>query len=102
MDAETFCSAQDFLDNGEKHEPDCLVLDVQMPGISGLELSDRLAQRNSCIPVIFISAHHEEDICESAAVRRAVAFLRKPVTAEMLLGAILDPLKLRGQEPPQS
>jgi FixJ family two-component response regulator len=93
MDTETFSSAVEFLVVGMNHEPDCLVLDVQMPGMSGLELCDRLAGRKNRIPVIFITAHDDPGVRESTAVKEAVAFLRKPFGDEDLLGAIAEAMK---------
>lgn len=88
MDAETFSSAGEFLDAGESHEPDCLILDVQMPGMTGLELGAQLAARNSRIPVIFITAHDAPAAREAAAASGAVAYLTKPVDDQLLLDAI--------------
>ena len=93
MDAETFGSAREFLEYGENHEPDCLILDVQMPGMTGLELRDQLAGRQSRIPVIFITAHDDVATRESASARGAVAYLRKPFDDKLLLDAIAEALK---------
>jgi FixJ family two-component response regulator len=95
MDAEIFSSGQQFLDLVEampSFHPDCLVLDVQMPGMNGLDLQDRLAVGGSRIPVIFITAHDEVGVRERALAAGAVAFLRKPFDDELLvrtLGAAL-------------
>lgn len=96
MDAETFGSAREFLDEGESHEPDCLILDIQMPGITGLELSAQLAARKSGIPVIFITAHDAPEARDAAAATGAVAYLTKPVNDQVLLDAIS--MALRGRK----
>ena len=96
MDAEIFTSASEFLDTGESHEPDCLILDVQMPGMTGLELRDQLSGRGNRIPVIFITAHEDVGASESASVRGAVAFVRKPFSDQLLLAVIGEALKARG------
>jgi FixJ family two-component response regulator len=88
MDAETFNSAGEFMDTGVSHEPDCLILDVQMPGMTGLELCGQLAGRKSRIPVIFITAHDAPAARETADERGAVAYLTKPVDDQLLLDAI--------------
>ena len=98
MDAETFSSAGEFLDAGESHEPDCLILDVQMPGMTGLELRDQLSGRGSRIPVIVITAHEELGVSESTSVRGAVAFLRKPFSDQLLLATIAEALKERATD----
>jgi FixJ family two-component response regulator len=96
MDAETFNSARDFLDAGESHEPDCLILDVQMPGMTGLELRDQLSGRGNRVPVIFITAHEDVDVSDSASVRGVVAFVRKPFSDQLLLAVVAEALKGRG------
>ena len=81
MNAETFCSGQEFLDFLEavpSYGADCVVLDVQMPGLSGLEVQERLAASNRALPVIVITAHETAETRESALAAGAIAFLRKP------------------------
>ena len=83
-----FNSAQDFLDSPQLHRTACLILDLRMPGIGGLELQRRLAAENVRTPIIFITANGEQEV--SAAVMRggAVAVLRKPFAQQSLLGAL--------------
>lgn len=88
MDAETFSSAVDFLEIGEKHEPDCLILDVQMPGMTGLELQKQLTTRNSRIPIIFITAHDEALASCTHLTSGVIACLKKPFNDKLLLDAI--------------
>ena len=95
MDAETFGSAREFLDEGENHEPDCAIVDIQMPGMTGLELSAQLAARRSRIPVIFITAHDAPEARDATAASGAVAYLTKPVNDQVLLDAIGQALKAR-------
>lgn len=88
IDAETFTSGQEFLDLLEampSFHPDCLILDVQMPGMNGLELKNRLAMSGKTIPVIFITAYDEVGVREKAFAAGAVAFLRKPFNDELLI-----------------
>ena len=96
MDAEIFSSANEFLEDGESHEPDCLILDVQMPLMTGLELCNQLAGRKSRIPVIFITAHDDVSARETASGCGAIAYLRKPFDDQVLLDAIAEALKGHG------
>jgi len=91
--AEAFASAEEFLDLKSAGETACLILDLRMPGMNGLELQRRLNQNGSPVPIIFLSAHASEEDERSALHAGAVQFLRKPVSKEALLGAIRDALK---------
>ena len=75
------------------HETGCLILDVRMPGLGGLELQRRMVVANSHLPTIFISAHEDEDQRTQALEAGAVAFLYKPFYEEELLNAIDAALK---------
>jgi FixJ family two-component response regulator len=86
--AEVFGSAEEFLTSPLLEETKCLILDVQMPGISGLELQRRLTAGNYRIPIIFITAHQEQEIRNQAMLAGAVDFLAKPVNERFLLHAI--------------
>jgi FixJ family two-component response regulator len=86
--AEVFSSAEEFLGSRYLDETGCLILDVQMPGMNGLELQRRLAAENCKIPIIFISAHDNQDVRKQAMRAGAVDFLPKPFSEEALLGAI--------------
>ena len=83
-----FASAEEFLSSGESRTADCLVLDVRMPGMSGIELHRQLAADHSEIPVIFITAHGDEGMRAQALRRGAGAVLIKPFSDEALLNAI--------------
>jgi FixJ family two-component response regulator len=96
MDAQTFGSGQEFLDLLEampSFQPDCLILDVQMPGMNGLEVQVRLAKSGHAIPMIFITAHDEIGVREKAPAMGAVAFLRKPFNDELLIKTLDEALK---------
>src|SRR6266702_5290428 len=92
--AEAFASAEEFLNSERAEETACLILDLRMPGMNGLELQRRLAQNRNGIPVIFLSAHASEEDERAALQAGAVQFLRKPISKEALLGAIREALKL--------
>jgi FixJ family two-component response regulator len=88
MYAELFSSAEEFLRSGRLRDMGCLILDVMMPGMSGVELQEHLIASDTQVPVIFISAHGDEATRARALERGAVDFLRKPFTDEALLDAI--------------
>ena len=88
MNADTFTSGQDLLDLVEampSFHPDCIVLDVQMPGLNGLEVQERLTQGGSRLPIIFITAHDDAGLREQALAAGALAFLRKPFNDELFI-----------------
>src|SRR2546427_7234061 len=92
--AEAFSSAEDFLQSGRVGETACLLLDVRMPGMDGLELQRRLGETDHMIPIIFLSARASEEEERRALRARAAKFLRKPVSKEALLNAIRAVLKI--------
>jgi FixJ family two-component response regulator len=85
---EVFASAEDFLKWKERESTACLILDVRLPGISGLELQRLLTSVRSRIPVIFITAHGDAQTRERAIAAGAVEFLQKPFSEEALLEAV--------------
>jgi FixJ family two-component response regulator len=86
--AEGFSSAEAFLSSNQMHETGCLILDVRMPGMSGLELQRQMVVANSHMPIIFITAHEDDDRRTQALEAGAVAFLYKPFYEEELFNAI--------------
>ena len=92
--AEAFSSAQDFLQSGLATETTCLLLDVRMPGMDGLELQRRLGETHQLIPIIFLSAQASEEEEHRALRAGAANFLRKPVSKEALLRAISAVLEI--------
>ena len=88
LQAEAFASAGEFLQSSLMEETDCLVLDVSMPEMSGLELQRRLAETSQMIPIVFLSARASEEEERRALQAGAASFLRKPVSKEVLLRAI--------------
>jgi FixJ family two-component response regulator len=85
---QTFASAREFLDGARLEKPGCLVLDVHMPGLSGLDLQRELAQRGVEIPIIFLTGHGDIPMTVRAMKAGAVEFLTKPVKSRVLLDAI--------------
>jgi FixJ family two-component response regulator len=88
-----FASAEEFLSSNRLLDTDCLILDVRMPGMNGLELQRRLATSHMSIPVIFITAHGDEEARMRALNGGAVEYLLKPFSEEALLRAIDAALK---------
>jgi FixJ family two-component response regulator len=84
----TFGSAESFLESGRLGNPDCLLLDVRMPGMDGLGLQLALSEMNCEIPIIYVSAANEGGLRERAYRQGAVAFLAKPFVDDDLLNAI--------------
>jgi len=85
---ETFASAQEFLSRPRALVPSCLVLDVSLPGINGLELQKRVAAERSDMPIIFITGYGDVPTSVQAMKAGAVEFLTKPLSDEVLLSAI--------------
>lgn len=90
---ETFASAQEFLAHPRVDAPSCLVLDVQLPGLSGLDLQKRMAEVNLQIPVVFISGHGDIPTSVRAMKAGALEFLTKPLADRDLLEAIQEAIK---------
>ena len=101
MGANTFASGQEFIDFIEampSQRFDCVILDVQMPGASGLDVQKRLKKRGNRFPTIFITAHDEVNVRERALAAGAAAFLSKPFNAELLIKTLRAAVKLSSSE----
>ena len=90
---ETFASAQEFLGHPRADLPSCLVLDIRLPGLSGLDLQKRLAEANLELPIIFITGHGNVPAAVQAMKAGAQEFLTKPFTDRDLLDAIQQAIK---------
>lgn len=93
LSARCFGSAEEFLEWNQRNQTACLVLDVRMPGMSGLELQARLNAEGSSIPIIFITAHGEAKMKMQAMTAGAAGFLSKPFDHEVLLEKVRPALK---------
>jgi FixJ family two-component response regulator len=91
--AAAFESAESFLKSGQLHETSCLIVDVQMPGMNGLQLQSHLAAAGCGIPIIFITAYESKDSRQRAMQAGAAAFLGKPFSDEQLLQIIRSALR---------
>src|SRR6476659_9408799 len=88
LSVQSFGSAEAFLNSGQQHETGCLISDIRMPGMSGLELQSKLNSDHCPIPTIFITAHGDEKMRMQAMRGGAVKFLAKPFDGETLLEAV--------------
>jgi FixJ family two-component response regulator len=86
--ARAFASAEEFLKSGQQHQTSCLIADIRMPGMSGLELQAQLNAERCKIPTIFITAHGDEKMRLQALRAGAVEFLSKPFDEEVLLESV--------------
>ncbi len=93
LNVKTFASAQEFLQSPRPDAPACLILDVRMPGLSGLDLQRDLAEANIHIPIIFITGHGDIPMSVRAMKAGAVEFLTKPFRDQDLLDAIQQALE---------
>jgi FixJ family two-component response regulator len=84
----TFASAENLLNSGALGETECLILDVRMPGIDGLELQRRLNAKGSRVPIIFITAHGDDPLRRRVIEEGAVDLLDKPFAASSLLATV--------------
>jgi FixJ family two-component response regulator len=91
--ARCFGSAEDFLEWDQRNQTACLLLDIRMPGMSGLELQARLKAEGSLIPIIFITAHGDTNMRMQAIKAGAVEFFTKPFDDEVLLEKVRPALK---------
>jgi FixJ family two-component response regulator len=85
LPARAFASAEEFLQSGQQHQTACLIADIRMPGMSGLELQVKLNAERCRIPTIFITAHGDTKMRLQAMRAGAVEFLAKPFDDEVLL-----------------
>ncbi len=91
----SFSSAEEFLTSDSLVQTGCLILDIAMPGMTGFDLQRELKLRGHSIPIIFISAHNDEDVRRRAFQQGAVEFLFKPFSDTALLQALNTALRVR-------
>jgi FixJ family two-component response regulator len=96
--AATFGSAEEFLNSEQKYDTSCIIADVQMPGLSGVEMQRRLIAEGHRLPMIFVTAFPEDRVRASAMEAGAVGFLSKPCNEEHLIGCLDSALGRRSAE----
>ncbi len=94
LEAEEFSKASDFLEAYDPASPGCLLLDIRMPKMSGMELQKRMIERDIPLPIIFITGHADIAIAVDCMKRGAFEFIEKPVRAQRLLDTIQRALSL--------
>ncbi len=97
LDAEGYESAEAFLEGYQANRPGCLILDMSLPGMNGLQLQAELKNRSQALPVIFITGHGVERIEAQAIGSGAIAVLEKPFRIGQLCEAIQEPVALVGK-----
>ena len=97
LDSVTYASAEAFLADPDRSRFDCLVVDIQLGGMSGIELSQSLAASGSTTPVIFNTAHHRPEVRELAMKQNCVAYVRKADPGDSVLAAIHRAIGPRAQ-----
>jgi len=88
LPAQAFASAEEFLNSGQQRQAACLIADIRMPGMSGLELQAKLNAERCRLPIIFITAHGDEKMRMQALRAGAVEFMAKPFDDEALLESV--------------
>ena len=88
LPSQSFASAEEFLQSGQQHQIACLIADIRMPGMSGLELQAQLNAERCRIPIIFITAHGDEKMRMQALRAGAVEFMAKPFDDGALLESV--------------
>ena len=92
LNHEIFASADEFLEKITEQRPGCLVLDIRMPGLGGLELQEELIKRGNTLPIIFITGHGDVPMAVEAMQKGAVDFIQKPFRDQELLDRIREAL----------
>ncbi len=99
LDTVTFASGQEFLDSLAERRPDCLVLDLQMPGMTGFDVQLVMRTSSVRVPIVIVTAHDEPEISARCLAAGAFAYLCKPVSDEMLLETIARAIENSGITP---
>lgn len=102
LNAEAFSTARDFLGKFKQNDSSCLVLDIRMPGMSGLELQAELHKRRIRIPIIFLTGHGDVPLAVRAMKAGATDFIQKPLDQHRLVMAVMNALKTDGIRGKQS
>ena len=94
FDVDVFASGQEFLDSLRTRLPDCLILDYQMPGLTGRDVQRRLTLAQTPVPIIVVTAHDQPALREQCLADGAIAYVAKPLQRERLVGLIHEAIRL--------
>ncbi|HET9766624.1 MAG TPA: response regulator [Thermoanaerobaculia bacterium] len=100
IDVETFASGFELLDSAVAHQADCVVLDLHLPGLTGFDVMEQLAERAMDVPTVIVTGHNQPGIAERALVH-AFAFLEKPLDARRLLDTVFSAARSRANRAPR-
>lgn len=89
LDVETFASGYEFLESLVAQRPDCVVLDLHLPGLTGLDVQQRLSELAVRLPTVMVTGHDQPGVAERAHAAGAFAYLEKPLDDERLLDAVI-------------
>ena len=95
FEVDVFASGREFLDSLRTRLPDCVILDYQMPGLTGRDVQRQLALTKTRLPIIVVTAHDQPALREQCLADGAVAYLAKPLQRERLVSLINDAIRLR-------
>jgi FixJ family two-component response regulator len=95
LEAESYATGQEFLEQAAQREPDCVVLDLHMPGMSGLQVLRKLKAAGQLLSIVIITAHDEPETRAQCIDAGACAYLRKPLEDRLLLNAISAAMRAR-------
>ena len=93
IDVETFASGDEFLVSVKTRLPDCAVLDLHLPGLTGLDVQERLTAAGIRLPTVIISGHDQPGIAERVLAAGVTAYIRKPLDGEILLDAVISAVR---------
>lgn len=100
LSAASFCSARDFLARLSPRDSGCLILDIRMPGMSGIELQSEMHKRRIRLPIIFLTGHGDVPMAVKAMKAGAVDFIQKPLEEHRLVVAVMNALQLNARQSP--
>lgn len=97
IDVETFATGDELLESVRIHRPDCAVIDLHLPGLTGLDVQQRLVEAGVHLPTVIITGHDQAGVAERVLAAGAAAYLRKPLDEETLLAAVASAVR-EGQQ----